>query len=438
MVAGMALWPNWDSTRNLEALRRSSAVQASALTFLSRLQDAESGQRGYLLTGNQMFLEPYEQAVATLEDHLATLENNVRSDPEQLARVASLKVLLPRKVKELADTVGLVRDNRRADAVAVISATSGKATMDDIRMVVTQILKRDDNELIAREAELGNRNRLFTGIIAACAVTGFALIVFLLRIVPRQFASADRLRADLAGVNTELEGEVERRTREAETATRQAIAEKERAEAERSRVELLLQDVNHRIGNNLAMVSGMLGLQVSSTSDESVRAQLRAAQARIATIANAQRRLRLGSDLTTVRADEMIENAVGDLRATLGTERHVWIDTRLTKLMVESRDAVHLAILVNELATNAVKHAFVGRDEGRILVQLATDASGCPVLAVEDDGCGMPDEAGAGGLGRKLVVSLARQFGGTPQVKPRPGGGTRVEIRLPDIELRSK
>jgi CHASE3 domain sensor protein len=66
MVVGMALWPNWDSTRGVEALRRSSAVPASALTFLSRLQDAESGQRGYLLTGNQTFLEPYEKAVARL------------------------------------------------------------------------------------------------------------------------------------------------------------------------------------------------------------------------------------------------------------------------------------------------------------------------------------------------------------------------------------
>jgi CHASE3 domain sensor protein len=71
----------------------------------------------------------------------------------------------------------LVRNNRRADAVAVISAASGKATMDDVRMVVTQILESEDNELIGREAELEKRNRVFTGIIAAVAMAALVLIV---------------------------------------------------------------------------------------------------------------------------------------------------------------------------------------------------------------------------------------------------------------------
>lgn len=319
----------------------------------------------------------------------------------------------------------------------MVSAAAGKATMDDIRRIVTRILEADDEGLIEREAILERKNFLYTSIIAAAALAALVLITLVFALVRRQFAAADRLRDRLGIVNANLESEVERRTRDFEAATREALSEKERAETERSRVELLLQDVNHRIGNNLAMVSGMLGLQVSSTSDEAVRSQLRAAQARVSTIANAQRRLRLGTDLSTVRADETIENAVADLRATLGNGRHVRIDTRLAPLLVESRDAVHLAILVNELATNAIKHAFVGRDDGLIVVRLSPDDAGTPVLVVEDDGRGMPPEAGGNGLGQRLVVSLARQFGSTPTVGVPPGGGTRTEIRLVDLEVKS-
>lgn len=438
MVAAMALWPTWETRGNVDALRRSAAVQASALTFLSNLQDAESGQRGYLLTSNSVFLEPYERSVVSLSDDLARLETNVQSDPDQRMRAAALQVLLPRRIKELADTVDLVRQDRRDDAVAVVSAAAGKATMDDIRRIVSRVLEADDQELIEREATLERNNVLYTGIIAAAAVAALAMIALVFALVRRQFAAADRLRDRLATLNANLESEVERRTRDGEAATREALAEKERAETERSRVELLLQDVNHRIGNNLAMVSGMLGLQVSATSDEAVKTQLRAAQARVATIANAQRRLRLGADLSTVRADETIENAVADLRATVGDDRNVRIDTRLVPLLVESRDAVHLAILVNELATNAIKHAFAGRDEGRIVVRLLSNGSEAPALVVEDDGCGMPTDAGRGGLGSRLVVSLARQFGGAPEFTSPTSGGTRVEIGLPDLEVKAR
>ncbi|MEF2554227.1 CHASE3 domain-containing protein [Aurantimonas sp. A2-1-M11] len=437
-VTGMALWLNWQTTDGASALRRSAAVQASALSFLSRLQDAETGQRGYLLTGDAQYLKPYEQAVTMLPDDLAKLEETVRHDLEQQGRVATLKILLPRKMRELAFTVNLVSENRRGDAMAVVSAASGNAVMDDIRRVVTRILQSDDKQLIERETEQGRSNRLFAVIVAATSLAALLMLGLNFLLVRRQIDAAERLRANLADLNANLEEEVEKRIRESEIAAREAIGEKERAEFERSRVELLLQDVSHRIGNNLAMVSGMLGLQVASTSDEAVRSQLRAAQTRVATIANAQRRLRLSSDLSTVRADETIENTVADLRATIGTERNLHIETRLAPLLVESRDAVHLAILVNELATNAIKHAFVGRDEGRILVRLVRDDSGLAVLTVEDDGSGMPENIGRGGLGRKLVVSLARGFGGTPDIEMRPEGGTRVKIQLPDLELKKQ
>jgi two-component sensor histidine kinase/CHASE3 domain sensor protein len=444
LVVGLALWSNLKARGGVERLRETSVVQSAALTFLTRIQEAETGQRGYLLTGDPKFLAPYERAVSLIAEDLRQLETATRSDPAQAQRVAGIADLLGDKLDELARTIALVRENRRADAVALVSAAAGKAAMDDMRTMVTRILEGEDAELLEREAELERWNSLSTGAIALAALATLVLVAVTLQLTKRQFALSETLRGRLARLNGDLEATVERRTREADAARAEAVIEKERAQGERARVELLLQEVNHRVGNNLAMVSAMLGLQVSGTSDEAVRTHLRAAQARVATIANAQRRLRLEADLATVRADEIVESVMADLRATIGDERGVEIETRLEPLLVDSRDAIHLAILANEIATNAAKHAFVGRDVasgeggGRIVVRLALGAERVPHLCVEDDGCGMPGSQAptTRGIGQKLVTRLAGQFGGAPRIEPRVGGGTRVEVALPGLALR--
>ncbi len=440
LVAAFAFWSNLQATGGVEAMRRAAEIQSSALTFLSRVQDAESGQRGFLLTGDPAFLAPYEAAMGLLESDLQRLEAAARADAEQARRVAHVRKLLARKQDELTLTVTLIQENRRDDAVAEVSAAAGKAAMDDIRLVITRILETGDEAILKREVELQRWDRLSLGAIAASAATALVLTMLALLLARRELVASRSLGAHLAQVNDQLEAEVVRRTRDADAARAEAVAQKERAEAERSRVELLLQDVNHRIGNNLAMVSGMLGVQIAATANEDVRALLRAAQGRVATIANAQRRLRLGSDLSTVRADDMIESVMTDLSATVGDERRIKIETQLEPILVESRDAVHLAVLANEIATNAVKHAFGNEvDEGRILVSMHLDEERHVRLVVEDDGVGLPAdgaiEQGAG-LGSKLVVRMAGQFGGVPRAERGAMGGTRVVISLPELEVR--
>ncbi|WP_427025957.1 sensor histidine kinase [Aureimonas ureilytica] len=433
IVASVAIWSSTMARGGVEGLRETSVVQSSALTFLSRLQDAETGQRGYLLTGNASFLEPYERSVGLVPSDLARLKSATSDDPDLMREVARLDGLLARKIEELTRTVMLVRENRRADALALVSAAGGKEAMDDIRLLVRHILETEDMKQIQRETDLAHWTRLSTLAIAASALVALVLVAVTFRLGQRQFAVSEDMRLRLAEANDRLENEVERRTAEAEAARAEAIREAERAVAERSRVELLLQDVNHRVGNNLAMVSGMLGLQISATADADTKRQLRAAQERVATIANAQRRLRLRDDLSSTRADEIVANTIADLRATLGHDRPIEIETRLEPLAMDGRDAIHLAILTNEIAMNAVKHAFEGREGGRIRVSLGQADAGIR-LVVEDDGRGMPDGgAGRASLGTKLITRLTRQFGGEPLISAAEGGGTRIELTLPDL-----
>src|SRR5690606_2770117 len=100
-----------------------------------------------------------------------------------------------------------------------------------------------------------------------------------------------------------------------------------------------------------------------------------------------------------------------------------------------------IGILVGELVTNAVKHAFTGRERGLIEVILRRGEEGVPELAVVDDGVGLPGELPPGdgpGLGSVIVKQLAMQFGGEPRYERLPQGGLRVVVPLPDIEGAAK
>ena len=105
IVASVAIWSSTMARGGVEGLRETSVVQSSALTFLSRLQDAETGQRGYLLTGNASFLEPYERSVGLVPSDLARLKSATSDDPDLMREVARLDGLLARKIEDLTRTV---------------------------------------------------------------------------------------------------------------------------------------------------------------------------------------------------------------------------------------------------------------------------------------------------------------------------------------------
>src|SRR5690606_13223749 len=200
-------------------------------------------------------------------------------------------------------------------------------------------------------------------------------------------------RDQLTALNEELETRVRDRTRELEIAREMAEAEASRAEYERGRVELLLREVTHRVGNNLAMVSSLLRMQQARLDDDAARSALETARGRIQTISTAQRRLRLGNDLQSTRADGLLEAVVSDLADAALDSGSITIASDFDPMIVSSRDATTLAVVLGELVSNAIKHAFDGREEGTIRTSFTIGQNGIPVMSVEDDGVGFDDGA---------------------------------------------
>ena len=236
----------------------------------------------------------------------------------------------------------------------------------------------------------------------------------------------------LLGENERLRAEV--------TALRQALdVARLQTDLDRERVEALLHDTSHRIGNSLATVSSLLGLQLIRSTSDDVRQALEAARSRVHAIASSYRRLSPGTDQETASADEFLQDVLQDLARTASSEQAVSLVGEGDAIAINARDATTLGILVGELVTNALRHAFPHGRGGRILVLLQRDGAGVPRLRVIDDGVGMDSRArpGEGGLGSVIIKQLAQQFGGVPEYERRGEGGLEVSVPLPNM-VRAK
>ena len=428
-AAGASLFLVRSVDAQLGDIANTYEVRRQARELILALVDAETGQRGYLITQDAQYLGPYEEAVAKLDSTYKHLVDLIDENPAQMAQITPLAGQIDRRRVEMAETIQLVADGKLSQALAIVRSGTGQEVMDSIRRTVRTFIADEDAKLVERNAAVqAYRQWLVVAILAALASAATLAYVLFTR-TQQQFTSLERATSALAVQNEELEEHVRQRTAEAEEA-------RAHAERERARVEALLQDTNHRIGNSLATVSSLLGLQVSRSRSEEVRMALDAAQARVHAIASAHRRLRLGADLETISADEFLDSVLEDLRITHAVGRNVAFHGEFEPLTINARDATTIGIVLGELITNALKHAFPDGGSGTIWARFGKSGDGVAVLTVEDDGRGLsPDgEKSESGLGATIIKQLARQFGGEPKYEPRPEGGTRVRVLLPDLD----
>jgi two-component sensor histidine kinase/CHASE3 domain sensor protein len=428
-AAGSSLFLVRSVDSQLTDIANTYEVRRQARELILALVDAETGQRGFLLTQDVAYLEPYRRATASIDATYQTLLELVENSPGQGLRITAMNEPIQRRLSELSRTIELASSSRLNEALALVRSDIGREFMDGVREQVRSFIADEDAKLIERNNAVQSYRQMLVGAILA-ALAGSAILAYLLFTrSQQQVTSLARTSTELLAQNEELEEHVRARTSEAEEA-------RAHAERERARVEALLQDTNHRIGNSLATVSSLLGLQVTRTKSEEVRMALEAAQGRVHAIASAHRRLRLGDDLETTNADEFLASVIEDLESTHATGRNVTFHGEFDPLVINARDATTIGIVFGELITNALKHAFPDDRHGKIWAKLKRNDEGVLTLSVEDDGKGLPEDAAKteSGLGALIIRQLARQFGGEPHYERRAEGGTRVTVTLPKLE----
>ncbi|MET0294668.1 MAG: sensor histidine kinase [Phenylobacterium sp.] len=187
-------------------------------------------------------------------------------------------------------------------------------------------------------------------------------------------------------------------------------------------------ELNHRVKNNLTIVSAMLSMQARASADPQVREPLLKAVDRIATIADLHATLYLNGDRGDVAAGRYLEDLCHRLSRSLLEGRDLRLDVAAESIRLPLDEAVRLGIIANELVTNAAKHAYAPNTNGVIWVRLYRDEVGM-CLTVSDVGRGIPQGAGETGLGMRLVRSLIERDGGRLTIRCEQG--CHVEVRLP-------
>jgi two-component sensor histidine kinase len=413
----LAAWVNFRGTESARLATHSVNVRANAERVLGQVRDAETGQRGYLLTGDRKFLEPYEAALTAAPIEIDSLARLVADNPQQMRRVTEIRQVVAQKLVELRASIDAFNRSERAAALAIVAEGGGKAAMDRVRDIVRDV-KIAEDELQERRDRSTEQRRLIGSILSIAIL---ALLVFL---GWRQIGATILRNRELDEANIALEERVEARTAE--------------LSSEKLRVEALLSDVSHRVGNNLAMVSALISLQARQSKSEPVKQELEKAQMRIQAIAAGQRRLRLNVETDEVDARPYMEDVIAEIGRSAG-ERAVSISLDMEDIRLPGREAVSYVVLVNELVTNALKHAFPEGGTGTIRVGLhrSDEASGGLVLTVEDDGVGQPNAKPASGLGSQVIASLTRSMRGEVTSGPaqpgadRPGWRTTIRFAAP-------
>jgi signal transduction histidine kinase/CheY-like chemotaxis protein/CHASE3 domain sensor protein len=179
VVTGLLAWQNIRTIRddNEKVIQSQQTVRAFN-EVLSSVQDAETGQRGFLLTGNDRYLEPYRAALASLPARLDTIRTAVRDNPAQQARLTELTARVQEKLAELKETIELRQARGFDAAVAVVGSDHGKAAMDAIR---SQLRDMQAEELALRDKRVAEMNSAYSSAMTSGTLSGLlgvALTIF--------------------------------------------------------------------------------------------------------------------------------------------------------------------------------------------------------------------------------------------------------------------
>ena len=197
--------------------------------------------------------------------------------------------------------------------------------------------------------------------------------------------------------------------------------------------DVLLGEIHHRVKNNLQIVHSLLDLQSNNISDQIVLGMLRESQNRIRSMALIHQTLYQSKDFAKVDFRAFLDSLAPTLISSygLGSDR-VKLTMNASEVQLPINAAIPCGLVVNELISNALKHAFPGDAHGDITVDLSSDSPTMVVLAVSDNGIGIADDfdlAQTATLGLQLVTMLTDQLGGQLDVHHR--NPTRFKLRFP-------
>jgi len=196
--------------------------------------------------------------------------------------------------------------------------------------------------------------------------------------------------------------------------------------------EQLLKEIHHRVKNNLQVISSLLSLQSGHSQDRPTLEMLRDSQNRIRSMAMIHEKLYQSEDMSEIDFGRYIVDLTTQMLGTYGVDSSL-IELKFTgeNVFLGLDISIPCGLIINELVSNALKHAFPNGKEGQIRIDLQSDANGKFNLIVSDNGVGMPkglDFNNTRTLGLQLVNTLVNQLDGTIELDGREGVSFRMSF----------
>jgi two-component sensor histidine kinase/CHASE3 domain sensor protein len=419
-IVGMTIWLGEQARIYANDAAEARDTRISAVELRSAIQSAESSQRGFLVSGNEIYLAPYDSAKTAVERQLDRLKLQLAPYKESDAMFSRLSVVVTEKISEMDRTIALKNEQRDPEALELFRTNRGKALMDEANVFLSSVIRTTDERLttgVAEQNENATRLRwvsLIGGLIIILVVGGVTVVAL------RYTNEIAQARDEVRNLNINLEQRVKERT----SALGRAL----------DRAEVLLAEVNHRVANSLMMVASLVRLQSNAVQNQAAKDALAETEARIYAISDVHKRLYSSGDARLVALDEYLSGLLDQLQGSMQSEGHgASLDYHLEPLKLPTDSSINLGVVVTEWVTNAFKYAYPDR-RGEVRVNLKRLPDGRGELLVEDDGIGRNDSGPAKGtgLGTRLVNAMAGNVGGEIQYFGRqPGTSARLTFPVP-------
>ena len=482
LIVAAAFWLGARNKSDDQWVLHSLEVRAQLTHVLSLVQSAETGQRGYLLTGRDIYLQPYQRAVDELPPLLDSTQQLISDNPRHLQNLSQLRQLINNKLDELRMTLDAYKAGNRDAALAIVNNDTGYRLMQEIRQLIEAMQTEEDRLLRARQSTAARSGMLLQAGVAIAFLLLCGVGFMMARFTRESFAALTAARDRLAASNQQLTEQIARRE-----AAESQLRQSQKMEA----LGQLTGGIAHDFNNMLGVIMGAHDLvkRRIAKGDFGIQRFLDAAAVAADRAATLTQRLLAFSRQQPLSpqpldANKMIVNMSQLLQTTLG--EHIQIETvAAAGLWTVHADSQQLENAILNIAINSrdampeggqltIETANTYLDEAYCKLNPEVESGQYAMIAITDTGIGITPEhlphifepffttkdvgkgtglgmtpdvvarafdpffttkgAGKGtGLGLSQVYGFVKQSHGHIKVYSEHGAGTTMKIYLPRL-----